>query len=101
MISNIRLTHLLHAAVATTVVAASGHGWTNGPTATGPTDVGLTTSCDYFANDVASRDTCEMVEDYFGITETQFENWVYPSCVLSSTSAALLTIVNPESRVER
>ncbi|OQD76551.1 hypothetical protein PENDEC_c004G04891 [Penicillium decumbens] len=75
MISNIRLMYLLHAAVATTVVAASGHGWTNGPTATGPTDVGLTTSCDYFANDVASRDTCEMVEDYFGITETQFENW--------------------------
>lgn len=82
MISNIRLTHLLLAAAATTGVAASGHGWTNGPTATGPTDADLATSCDYFANDVASGDTCEMVEDYFGITETQFENWVYPSCVL-------------------
>ncbi|KAJ5087703.1 hypothetical protein N7456_011319 [Penicillium angulare] len=90
MISNIRLSHILLVAAATSGVATAATvnddspGWENGPTATGPTDADLTTNCDYFINDVASGDTCEMVEDYFGITETQFESW-NPALKESST----------------
>lgn len=104
MVSNIRLTYLLLAATVTTGVAASGivasgggHGWTNGATVTGPTDVDLTTDCDYFINDVVLGDTYELVEDYFGITETQFENWyIFLMLFLYNTneqSAANLSLV--------
>lgn len=72
MISSNLLVHSLLLGAA----AALSQGWKNGPTATGPTDPNLTVDCDYFANNVQPGDTCTMVEDYFGITEEQFQNWV-------------------------
>lgn len=66
---------LLLGTAAATNSAGQG-GWKNGPTATGETDPNVTTDCDYYVNNVQLGDTCKMVEDYFGIDEAQFENWV-------------------------
>ncbi|KAL4883886.1 hypothetical protein BJY04DRAFT_226219 [Aspergillus karnatakaensis] len=49
--------------------------WTNGSSATGPTDPDVVSSCTYWANDIASHDTCAALQDYFGITTQQLASW--------------------------
>jgi hypothetical protein len=70
---------LLLLGAATAVVGSDQGGWKNGSKATGEADPNVTTDCDYWANNVQIGDTCEMIEDFFGITEAQFKNWVIPS----------------------
>ncbi|KAJ5290759.1 hypothetical protein N7478_000010 [Penicillium angulare] len=69
-------------------VASQGGGWENGYEATGEADPDVTSSCDHWANDVQSSDTCEMLEDYFGITIKELVNWnpslESDSCVLET-----------------
>ena len=50
--------------------------WTNGDSATGPTDADVVDHCEYWVNDIGLSDSCEVLEDYFGITRQQFRFWV-------------------------
>lgn len=50
--------------------------WVNGDSPTGPTDPNVAGGCGYWANDVASTDTCASIESYFGITQAEFVSWV-------------------------
>ncbi|KAE8167889.1 hypothetical protein BDV40DRAFT_311378 [Aspergillus tamarii] len=56
--------------------------WTNGDSATGPTDADVVDHCEYWVNDIGLSDSCEAIEDYFGITRQQFRFW-NPSLSLS------------------
>ncbi|KAJ6068825.1 hypothetical protein N7499_010712 [Penicillium canescens] len=70
------LKHTLLLLAAATAVSSSGQGgWKNGSEATGEVDPNVTTGCGYWANNVQNEDTCEMIEDSFGITQAQFEYW--------------------------
>ncbi|KAJ8200014.1 hypothetical protein LV161_000331 [Aspergillus fumigatus] len=60
--------------------------WSNGDVATGTTDPNVASGCTYWANSIASSDTCESLNAYFGITIAQLVSW-NPS--LSSTSCTL------------
>ncbi|KAK6824322.1 hypothetical protein RU639_005153 [Aspergillus parasiticus] len=60
--------------------------WINGDSATGPTDPSTVDHCEYWVNDIGLNDSCESIEDYFGITRQQFRFWnpsLSPSCVMT------------------
>lgn len=62
---------LLQALLCKSVIA-----WTNGASATGPTDPSVVDHCEYWVNNIGLSDSCELIEDYFGITRRQFRLWV-------------------------
>ncbi|KAH8435172.1 LysM peptidoglycan-binding domain-containing protein, partial [Aspergillus melleus] len=69
--------------------AAFQHEWKNGDSATGFTDPSVVDGCEFWV-DIGYDDTCEAIEDYFGITKTQFRTWnpsVPPSCTLTRGSS--------------
>lgn len=59
--------------------------WINGVSATGPTDPSVVDHCEYWANDIGLSDSCEFIEDYFGITRQQFRFWVSLCSLLQTT----------------
>ncbi|KAB8246220.1 hypothetical protein BDV35DRAFT_231250 [Aspergillus flavus] len=72
---------LLQALLCKSVIA-----WTNGASATGPTDPSVVDHCEYWVNNIGLSDSCELIEDYFGITRRQFRLWnpsLSPSCVMT------------------
>ncbi|KAJ6084471.1 LysM domain protein [Penicillium sp. IBT 16267x] len=77
---------LLQILLAGLVSSAAVKRWANGGTATGPTDPNVAAGCDYWANNIASGDTCASLESYFGLTVAQLVSW-NPS--LSSTDCTL------------
>ncbi|RAK90215.1 LysM domain protein [Aspergillus costaricaensis CBS 115574] len=76
----------------TLAIFASVHGFAinkrfdNGDFPTGNTDPNVASACTYWANSIASTDTCADLESYYGITATQLTFW-NPS--LSITNCAL------------
>lgn len=55
--------------------------WSNGGSASGTTDPDVASGCTYWANDIASGDTCDSLQTYFGITVEQLVSWVRPSYI--------------------
>lgn len=95
------LKHSLLLLAAATAVSSSGQGgWKNGTEATGQVDPNVTMDCGYWANNVQNGDTCEMIEDSFGITQSQFGYWVIPCPFLHSTFCSMLIDIRLEPRVE-
>ncbi|RJE24636.1 LysM domain protein [Aspergillus sclerotialis] len=82
MVSSILLQGLLCGLASSAVIKR----WSNGGSATGPTDPDVASGCTYWANDIANGDTCDSLESYFGITIDQLVSW-NPS--LSSTDCSL------------
>ncbi|OKP00965.1 hypothetical protein PENSUB_7546 [Penicillium subrubescens] len=78
---------LLHAFLAVLANAGVMKRWSNSSFATGNTDPNVTTACTYWANSIASEDTCASLSSYFGITQGQLISW-NPS--LSSTACSLI-----------
>ncbi|KAH1372039.1 hypothetical protein KXV41_005597, partial [Aspergillus fumigatus] len=63
--------------------------WSNGDVATGTTDPNVASGCTYWANSIASSDTCESLNAYFGITIAQLVSW-------SSESLLVLNILHSD-----
>ncbi|KAH1422165.1 hypothetical protein KXW31_009157 [Aspergillus fumigatus] len=65
--------------------------WSNGDVATGTTDPNVASGCTYWANSIASSDTCESLNAYFGITIAQLVSW-------SSESLLVLNILHSDAQ---
>ncbi|KAJ5084905.1 hypothetical protein NUU61_009484 [Penicillium alfredii] len=49
--------------------------WKTGHKATGETDPNVTQNCSFWANDIASGDTCKALEKYFDLDFKQLHEW--------------------------
>lgn len=76
---------LLALCLITSTTASTQRRWTSSDIPTGTTGTPVIEGCEFWANDIASDDSCEGLEAYFDITKEQFLAWnpsVPASCTL-------------------